>query len=154
MVRAHPYPGTRTWPSRDINAPDTGRSSRRRTLGVVDQTATIDSGGPVSPVRRPRPAVPPLIIEEELSLLATAVLRVLAGDSRPQRWGAPAFERELGLVRGHLTPIRSRPLLAASFGREGFRGPVDAAPERVARRVSVDAVHVAYALRWLELSDS
>ena len=94
------------------------------------------------------------IIEEELSLLATAVLRVLAGDSRPQRWGAPAFERELGLVRGHLTPIRSRPLLAASFGREGFRGPVDAAPERVARQVSVNAVHVAYALRWLELSDS
>jgi len=60
MVRAHPYPGTRTWPSRGINAPDTGRSSRRRTLGVVDQTATIDSGGPVSPVRRPRPAVPPI----------------------------------------------------------------------------------------------
>jgi len=120
----------------------------------VDRTLTIDSGGPVSPVRRLRPAVPPITIEEELSLLATAVLRVLAGASRPERWGAPAFERELGLVRGHLTPIRSRPLLAASFGRESFRGAADTAPERLPRQVSVSAVHVAYALRWLELSDS
>ena len=116
--------------------------------------ATLDSGGPVSPVRRPRSAASPITIEEELSLLATAVLRVVAGDSRPERWGAPAFERELRLVRGHLTPIRSRPLLAASFGRESFRGAVDASQERIARQVSVSAVHVAYALRWLELSDS
>ena len=48
MVRAHPYPGTRTWPSRGVNAPDTGRSSRRRTLGVV---------GPDSDHRQRRPGL-------------------------------------------------------------------------------------------------
>lgn len=64
----------------------------------------------------------------------------------PPDWCEAAFIREVGLVRAHLAPIRSRGGLAASFSREAFH----------ARRVEgVDdvpgAVRVAYALRWLEL---
>jgi hypothetical protein len=57
------------------------------------------------------------------------------------------FGREVELVRRHLAPIRSRVVLAASFGREAFH--VDSAgPPEVAGPVTV-----AYAIRWLELGD-
>ena len=64
----------------------------------------------------------------------------------PPEWCDAAFIREIGLVRAHLAPIRSRGGLAASFSREAFH----------ARRVEggddvPGAVRVAYALRWLEL---
>jgi hypothetical protein len=50
-------------------------------------------------------------------------------------------------VRLHLLPVRSRQVLAASFGREAFHaGPTTAASAR-------GAVAVAYAIRWLELGD-
>ena len=54
--------------------------------------------------------------------------RCAAPDARTvarARWAAPAFGREVDLVRLHLAPIRSRPGLAASFGREAFHADVD-----------------------------
>jgi hypothetical protein len=55
-------------------------------------------------------------------------------------------------VRSHLSPIRGRAVLAASFEREAFhfdagRGVAD--PEGMA----LGPVTVAYAIRWLELGD-
>jgi hypothetical protein len=66
----------------------------------------------------------------------------------PAEWFAPAFVREVGLVRAHLAPIRSRSVLESSFSREAFHG-----------FAAVDAdeppgpIRVAYAIRWLELGD-
>jgi hypothetical protein len=64
----------------------------------------------------------------------------------PPSWSEAAFIREVGLVRAHLAPIRSRGGLAASFSREAFH----AAPGDGGEDVP-GAVRVAYALRWLEL---
>lgn len=60
-------------------------------------------------------------------------------------------------MRSHLSPIRGRAVLAASFGREAFhfeafhsdagRGVAD--PEGM----GLGPVTVAYAIRWLELGD-
>jgi hypothetical protein len=64
----------------------------------------------------------------------------------PPAWSEAAFIREVGLVRIHLAPIRSRGGLAASFSREAFHAtPVEG------RDDVPGAVRVAYALRWLEL---
>jgi hypothetical protein len=49
-----------------------------------------------------------------------------------------AFSREVDTIRVHLSPIRSRASLAASFEREATR---------------IEAVRLAYAIRWLELGD-
>jgi len=72
----------------------------------------------------------------------------------PPRWHAPAFARQLDLARAHLGPIRSRVLLASSFERESFRvGRRETEPDALVRDLQVSPVHVAYALRWLELGD-
>jgi hypothetical protein len=57
------------------------------------------------------------------------------------------FGREVDLVRLHLAPIRSRPGLAASFGREAFHA------EAPGDRADAGPVTAAYAIRWLELGD-
>lgn len=64
----------------------------------------------------------------------------------PPAWSEAAFIREVGLVRAHLVPIRSRGGLAASFSREAFHAAPDGGGQDVP-----GAVRVAYALRWLEL---
>ena len=64
----------------------------------------------------------------------------------PPAWSEAAFIREVGLVRTHLAPIRSRGGLAASFAREAFHSAPGEGREDVP-----GAVRVAYALRWLEL---
>jgi hypothetical protein len=69
---------------------------------------------------------------------------------RPAEWSKPTFAREVALVRAHLAPIRSPAGLEASFAREAFHtvrvpdvdDPAVAGP-----------VRVAYAMRWLELSE-
>jgi hypothetical protein len=66
---------------------------------------------------------------------------------RPARWTSSAFSREVELIRGHLAPIRSRPVLAASFGREAFHGDPSGSGD------GSGPVTVAYAIRWLELGD-
>src|SRR5688572_25344364 len=66
-------------------------------------------------------ALPPA--EPVLEMDARRLLRLLAAArGRPPRWDAPAFGREVDLVRAHLRPIGSRTLLMASFGREAFHG--------------------------------
>jgi hypothetical protein len=77
----------------------------------------------------------------------TTLRRAAHPDRRPPRWAAPAFAREVDLVRLHLGPIRTRLGLAASFGREAFHA--DIAPNAD----SGGPVTAAYAIRWLELGD-
>ena len=48
-------------------------------------------------------------------------------------------------------PVRTRAALASSFGREAFNLAIDEASTGDA--TSIGPVHVAYALRWLELGD-
>ena len=65
----------------------------------------------------------------------------------PPAWSQAAFIREVGLVRTHLAPIRSRGGLAASFSREAFHAtPVEG------RDDVPGAVRVAYALATSELT--
>jgi hypothetical protein len=67
---------------------------------------------------------------------------------RPLVWSLPGFAREVDLVRLHLRPIRTRQILAASFGREAFHAGLGNATAAAAGPVAV-----AYAIRWLELGD-
>jgi hypothetical protein len=91
--------------------------------------------------------------EEELGLTAEAYLLRRQPGRRPATWVRPGFLREICLVRVHLAPIQTRASLAASFGREAFASaPRTPATDPDARIVS-SPVHVAYALRWLELAD-
>jgi hypothetical protein len=105
--------------------------------------------------RTPSPTTP----ARALAIEALAILRLARRhDAHPDRWTAHPFVREVELIRLHLRPIRSRAVLAASFGREAFHGvPVlafESPPERDARRSQgAGPVQVAYALRWLELGD-
>lgn len=62
--------------------------------------------------------------------------------------------RELGLVRAHLAPIRSRRSLAASFGRESFHRREPVSVDTARARLMSSPVLAAYATRWLELADS
>ena len=107
----------------------------------------LHSGGPAispAPAARDDP-------DQALALDAMRLSRLLAVRSRhPTRWQAPSFRREVDLVRAHLTPIRTRASLAASFGREAFHGKPPAGTDRA---LGDSAVRVAYAIRWLELSD-
>ncbi len=97
------------------------------------------------------PARAALSPDEALTLDALLLTRLVERPvGRPPRWTAPAFVREVDLVRSHLRPIRSPALLAASFGREAFHGR---AMPGTPRALAGSAVRVAYALRWLELSD-
>jgi hypothetical protein len=94
-----------------------------------------------------RPAATPA---RTLTLVALATLRrARRADGRPARWAAPAFGREVDLVRLHLGPIRSRSGLAASFGREAFHADLD----RDGAGVDTGPVTAAYAIRWLELGN-
>jgi hypothetical protein len=120
-----------------------------------------------SPTRRPArrafdaPSAPPSPARE-LARRALDVLRRARLASPPERWLRPAFGREVDLVRLHLGPVRTRAALAGSFGREAFN--IAAADRRTAsprpnraiepgEAPSIGPVHVAYALRWLELGD-
>ncbi len=80
--------------------------------------------------------------------MAIGVLRrARRPDGRPEAWLAAAFGRDVDLIRTHLGPIGSRPVLAASFGRESFHGGWAAMTD------ARGPVTVAYAIRWLELGD-
>ncbi len=114
----------------------------------------------VEPRRRPthrdlvpgtRPARGPAATPARtLTLVALATLRrARRADGRPARWAAPAFGRQVDLVRLHLAPIRSRGGLAASFGREAFHADLD----REGADVNMGPITAAYAIRWLELGN-
>ena len=108
--------------------------------------ALLPPGGLLAPA--PSPASGRAIAPDRA--LALDALRVVRGlrdaSSRPDRWAEAAFAIETDRIRLHLRPLRSRRMLAASFGREAFhvvRPPSD----------PVTPIRVAYALRWLELGD-
>lgn len=93
-------------------------------------------------------------VEDALDHRARALERLMAAADQPVRWRGAAFVRELGLVRSHLGPIRNRAVLASSFGRESIRaGGGEDPQDKPARDLEISPVHVAYALRWLELGD-
>jgi hypothetical protein len=83
-----------------------------------------------------------------LALVALAAIRHSRRPTdRPTAWSRPGYAREVDLIRLHLRPVRTRPVLAASFGREAFHaGPPPTTAE-------IGPVVVAYAIRWLELGD-
>src|SRR5262245_17709490 len=106
-------------------------------------------GGPAARFDPPPP--PPFEPESPNRALALTALSVIRNSRRPTErpaaWSLPGFAREVDLVRLHLLPVRSRQVLAASFGREAFHaGPSTATS-------AGGAVAVAYAIRWLELGD-
>ena len=85
-----------------------------------------------------------------LVLDALVVMRTLRDHPRDaDPWGEPAFAREVDLIRSQLMPIRSRRGLAASFEREAFQSQLPGPREPA----TMQAVRIAYALRWLELGD-
>ena len=115
---------------------------------------------PVQPITRHRLATdtpdgmtgwqsPPPSPARELARRALGVLRRARLAGPPERWLQPSFSREVDLVRLHLAPVRTRVGLASSFGREAF----NLAANDAGMVVSIGPVHVAYALRWLELGD-
>ena len=71
--------------------------------------------------------------------LVGLLLARLEGRVTPQRWKASGFGRRVEDVRSQLAPIVAPTLLEDSFARE-------AAPS--------EPVRIAYAVRWLELSES
>ncbi|MCU0505158.1 MAG: hypothetical protein MUE82_05180 [Chloroflexi bacterium] len=112
---------------------------------------------PRSPRRRltHRPGTPRGAILR-LSALAGALSRLDAEGRREAGWSVQPADHDVSTILGHLVPIRSRAALAASYAREG-RHILD--PERTAgsaeggRGGTVDALDLAYALRWIELED-
>jgi hypothetical protein len=71
--------------------------------------------------------------------LVGLLLTRLEGRVTPRRWKAAGFGRRVEDVRCQLAPIVAPDLLQDSFARE-------AAPS--------EPVRIAYAVRWLELSES
>ena len=69
----------------------------------------------------------------------------------PPRWQSGGFARTVDLVRIHLGPIKSRELLAYSYGREHSQLIGVGKPLTPQALLALDATEVAYALRWLEL---
>ena len=80
------------------------------------------------------------------------VVRAVDPISLPRRWSTVAFAREVAAVRAQLAPIRSRPSLAESFGREAAVAAT-LIPPTIDPGVPPGPVRVAYAIRWLELGD-
>jgi hypothetical protein len=119
-----------------------------RPGGIEDGRDALSPGVLLSPgaptLQAPVPAP-----ARALALDALLLIRLLRDPARrPRRWQQPAFGAEVESIRGHLAPVRSRRALAASYGREAFRfapTPAD--------RADPSPVRLAYALRWLELSD-
>ena len=128
------------------------RLSQRHLVPVVEprrRTRHRPGGGPAAAGHAAPP--PPFEPDSPSRALALASLSVIRHSRRPAdrraAWSLPGFAREVDLVRLHLRPVRTRQVLAASFGREAFHaGPSDVASPQ-------GPVAVAYAIRWLELGD-
>jgi hypothetical protein len=113
---------------------------------------------PRSPRRRltHRPGTPRGAILR-LSALAGALGRIHADGGRPAAWTLQPTDDDVVTILAHLVPIRTRAALAASYAREGRRlldsARQPASPEPPAVQ-PVDAIDLAYALRWIELEDA
>ena len=87
----------------------------------------------------------------ELSRLALdLVVRTAEPIDPPRRWTTPAFAAEVERTRAHLSPIRSRETLLASFSREASIAATRGQPLET---LPAGPVRLAYAIRWLELGD-
>lgn len=118
---------------------------------VSTGSSSLPSGGLRSPggLLDPAPASAP---SRALALDALRVLRRLRRTaSRPADRCAPAFGREVELIRRQLAPVGSRATLAASYAREAFQ--VRAEAPAALETDEAGPVRLAYALRWLELGD-
>jgi len=132
--------------------------ARPRSAGGSATTRRLprEARGPREPRRLPAAEHIPPSPDSALRVNGTVLARMLAGYApTPSRWATPAFSRKVLDVLAHLRPIHSRATLAASYAREAGRGTRrigtrDGAPERA---LTVSAVEVAYALRWLQLDD-
>jgi hypothetical protein len=133
----------------------------RQVLPVLEPRRRPNHGEPAGPdAAAAIPRTPPLTTPARaLAIEALAILRLARRrEAHPDRWSTDSFVREVELIRFHLRPVRSRVVLAASFGREAFHGvsvlAIESAQERDPRRSrGAGPVQVAYALRWLELGD-
>ncbi len=119
--------------------------------------ALLRPDGPAEPPvvgPHPTPAQPPVAERRTLARDALRILsRLHVGGQLPEPWTTASFGREVEFVRAHLRPIRTRMMLAASFGREAFHVPILREPEHDQEHGLRSAVGVAYAIRWLELGD-
>jgi hypothetical protein len=121
------------------------RPTRERRIGIAPSTDLLPTDGALAPVRPSAPS-------RALAVEALRLLRRFDDPSRvPAAWAEPRFVREIGLVRAHLAPMRSRATLAASFSREAFH--TTAGTAGIDAEEPPGAVRVAYAIRWLELGD-
>ena len=121
------------------------------TRMTIDLVLGVPSGRHITGERAPtaRP-------EDDLELYGRALTGLTLehlGEETFASW-SPKRRRELGLVRAHLAPIRSRQSLAASFGRESFHRREAASVDTARDRLISSPVLAAYATRWLELADS
>ena len=120
--------------------PLVARRTSDQSNGSEPSVELLPSDGLSAPARPPAPA----------RALAAEALRLhrrfARGTPLPEPWTRAGFGREVALVRTHLALVRSRAVLAASYGREAFHIVVD-------RDDIPGAVRVAYAIRWLELGD-
>jgi hypothetical protein len=113
---------------------------------------------PRSPRRRltHRPGTPRGAILR-LSALAGALGRIHADGGRRAAWRVQPTDEDVITILAHLVPIRTKAALAASYAREGRRlldGGRHPASPRPAAAEPVDALDLAYALRWIELEDA
>jgi len=123
-----------------MHMPVAVRRTSDPSIGFPLSGALLPADGIRAPVQPPAPG-------GTLAAEALRLRRRLADPAAlPAAWSERAFVREVGLVRAHLAPIRSRAGLVASFSREAFHAvPADQGGE------ATGALRVAYALRWLEL---
>jgi hypothetical protein len=130
--------------------PESGaRSGDEPSIGDTPPPgALLPSGGSRASAPVPAP-------HRALALDALRVQRTLRDRPRDAGlWGEPAFAREVDLVRGQLAPIRSRRGLAASWSREAFQRPrAEVSTDGLRDGMALDAVRIAYTVRWLELGD-
>lgn len=94
--------------------------------------------------------------EHELETLADILQHLVARDEeRPARWLAPAFDRDVALIRTRVAAIATRGRLAGLLGpgAEAATQPEAGRLARASRRLAADPVTVALAIRWLEIRD-
>ena len=119
-----------------------------RLGGAEGGISATSPGVLLSPVAPTLPAPVPAPARS-LALDALRIARLLRDPARrPARWTNPGFAAEVELIRRHLAPVRTRRILAASYGREAFH----LAPTSI-DKADPSPTRLAYALRWLELRD-
>jgi hypothetical protein len=136
----------------EIRPPETNGHLTTHSVAAERRGGDDDGFSPLEPGALLSPGyalpVPVPAPSRALALDALHLWRALRDPARrPARWTQPAFGAEVELVRRHLAPVRSRYILAASYGREAFHVATDD------RATDPGPTRLAYALRWMELRD-